>query len=238
MKELEDYKRFPAWLRNFQTEFIGFVVVRLTIYSVFIKYINSRSINQQPMIDLCSGSGEAAIHIFEKSNCFSQLILSDKFPNKIAILNDKITYLSQSTDVLEMKFQPSVCYTMFNAFHHFEDEDKLKIARQIITSGSNSFFVEILEPKIICLLKVLFISTIGNILLTPLIKPFSFKRLFFTYIIPINILTITYDGIISVLKSRTVKEYRKIFIGYEDSIEVSKLRNNLSSIIVIKVEPK
>jgi len=238
MKELEDSPYFPTWLRNFQTEFIGFVVIRFTIYRAFIKYINSLSLTQQPMTDLCSGSGEPAVHIFQESNCFNHLILSDKFPNKISIHNDKISYLSESTDVLEMEFQPNGCYTMFNAFHHFKDEDKLRITQNIIASGSRSFFVEILEPNIVCLVKVLFLTSIGNLLLTPLVKPFSFKRLFFTYIIPINIVTITYDGIVSVLKSRTVKAYRKLFIGHENSIKIFKLRNNFSSLIVIHVEPK
>ncbi|MDQ3016206.1 MAG: hypothetical protein M3R25_05740 [Bacteroidota bacterium] len=238
MNELEDSPHFPTWLRNFQTEFIGFVVIRFSIYQAFINYIKSLSLTQQPMTDLCSGSGEPAVHIFQESNCFSHLILTDKFPNKISTSNLKISYLSQSMDVLEMKFQPGVCYTMFNAFHHFKDEDKLKIAQNMLASGSRSFFVEILEPNIFFLVKILFMTTIGNLLLTPLVKPFSFKRLFFTYIIPVNILTISYDGIVSVLKSRTVEGYRKLFIGHGDKIKIIKLRNNFNSMIIIQVEPK
>lgn len=238
MKELEDSPHFPAWLRNFQTEFIGFVVVRFNIYRAFIKYINSLSLPWQPMADICSGSGATAIRIFKKSNCFCNLVLSDKYPNKIHVNDDKISYLPNSADVLEMEFHPNVCYTMFNSFHHFTDEDKLKIAQKILTSGSHSFFVEILEPNIICFFKVLFITTVGNLLLTPFIQPFSFKRLFFTYIIPVNIATITYDGIVSVFKSRTVKEYRKLFIGFEDSVKIFNLKKKFSSLIVIQIEPK
>ena len=238
MKELEDFPHFPALLRNFQTEFIGFVVVRFNVYRAFIKYINSLSLPRQPMTDLCSGSGETAIHIFKESNCCSHLILTDKFPNKIPVSDDKISYLPQSVDVLEMEFQPGACYTIFNAFHHFKAEDKLKIARKILASRSRSFFVEILEPSIVCLLKVLFIATIGNLLLTPFIHPFSFKRLFFTYIIPVNIVTITYDGIVSVFKSCTVKGYRKLFESYGDSIKVFKLRKGLSPLIVIQIQPE
>ncbi len=237
MNELEDLPYFPSLLRNFQTEFIGFVVVRFNVYRAFIKYIRSLSPPLQPMIDLCSGSGEPAIHIFKKSNCFSHLILSDKFPNRL-FNADKISYVPNSMDVLEMEFHSGVCYTMFNAFHHFNDEDKLKIAQKIIASGSQSFFVEILEPNIVCLLKVLFITTVGNLLLTPFIRPFSFTRIFFTYIIPVNIFTITYDGIVSVFKSRTIKQYRKLFVGYEDSIKVFKLEKDFSTLIVIQIHPQ
>ena len=238
MKELEDFPHFPTLLRNFQTEFIGFVVVRFNVYRAFIKYINSLTLPRLPMIDLCSGNGEAAIHVFKESNYFSHLILSDKFPNKIPLNDHKISYLAQSADVLEMKFQPGVCYTMYNAFHHFKDEDKRKVAQKINEVGARSFFVEILAPNLACLLKVLFITTVGNLLLTPLIRPFSFKRIFFTYIIPVNILIITYDGIVSVFKSRTVNEYRKLFVSYGDSIKVFKLRKYFSSLIVIQVHPE
>lgn len=236
MKELEDSHFFPNFLRNFQTEFIGFVVARFNIYRAFANYINSLSLTQGRMTDLCSGSGEPAISIFRKSNCFSHLILSDKFPNQLPFSDDKISYLMQSVDVLEMEFQPDTFYTMFNAFHHFRDADKLRIAERIKKSGSRIFFVEILEPGIVCLLKVLFVTTVGNFLFTPFVRPFSFSRLFFTYIIPVNILTITYDGIVSVFKSLSVKEYKTLFGNHRDLVEVFKLKEGFSSLIVIKIQ--
>jgi hypothetical protein len=235
MKELEDLPYFPKSLRNFQTEFIGFVVVRFNIYEAFIKHIRSLP-HSDKMIDLCSGSGEVAVHVFKESNCFSHLILSDKFPN--ILFNDKqISYEPNSMDVLQMDFHSGVCYTMFNAFHHFKDEDKLKIVKKIIDTGSQSFFVEILEPSIVCFLKVLFMTTIGTFFLTPLIRPFSFKRIFLTYILPINIFTITYDGIISVFKSRTTKKYKKLFVDYGDSVKVFKLKKDFSRLIIIQINP-
>ena len=175
MKELEDYPNFPTWLRNFQTEFIGFVVVRFSIYRDLIKYINALSLPQQTMSDLCTGSGETAVHVFKECNCFSHLILSDKYPNNINYNDDKISYLPQSVDVLEMQFEPQICYTMFNAIHHFKDEDKQKLVQKMANSGSRCFFVEILEPKIFYFFKVLFVTTLGTLLFTPFIRPFSIK---------------------------------------------------------------
>ncbi len=187
------------------------------------------------MKDLCSGSGEPAINFFRKSNGFSSLGLTDKFPNRLGINDTRISYLMKRSDVLEMEFKPGTCYTMFNAFHHFNDDDKIKIANKIQTSGSNGFIVEILDPGIICFLRVLFITTIGSLFLTPFVRPFSLKRLFFTYIIPINIFTITYDGIISVFKSRSVKQYKKLFANHNDSISILRLKSILNPLIVIQI---
>ncbi len=238
MKELEDYYWFPSVLRNFQTEFIGFVVTTFNIYGVFIHYLKTLDLSLQSMTDLCSGSGQPAISIFRKSNCFSSLSLSDKYPNNKKLNESEISYEILSKDVLEMEFENGTCYTMFNAFHHFKDEEKLKIVQKIQISGSNAFIVEILEPTVFCLLKILFTTTIGSLLLTPFIHPFSLKRMFFTYILPINIFSITFDGIVSVLKSRSVKQYQNLYANNENAIKIIRLKNKLSALVVIQIEPK
>jgi hypothetical protein len=237
MKELEDHKWFPSFLRNFQTTFIGFVVVKFNFYDTFIQYLNGLYLVKKPVTDLCSGGGEPAISIFKKSNCFSSLTLTDKYPNALQLFDDTIFYEKQSIDVLEMGFQKETYYTMFNAFHHFTDKDKLKITREIKASGASAFFVEILEPTLLCFLKVLLMSTIGCLLFTPFIRPFSIKRLFFTYILPINVFTITIDGLLSVIKSRSVKQYQLLFAQQQRHIKILRLKNGLGPIIVIKIQP-
>jgi hypothetical protein len=236
VKELEDYTRFPPVFRNFQTEFIGFVVARFGVYDAFIQHLKTLPLPMQSMTDLCSGSGEPAMSIFRKSNRFSHLRLSDKFPKALVSNDAQIVYESQSTDVLAMEFKQGTCFTMFNAFHHFEDEEKLKIVQKIQHSGSDAFIVEILEPTFFCLLKVYFTTTVGNLLLAPFVRPFSFKRLFFTYIIPVNLITITFDGMVSVVKSRTAEQYQNLFANSGGAIKVFRFKNKLHNLIVIQIE--
>ncbi len=236
MKELEDYNWFPSFLRNWQTDFIGFVVAMFNVYDVFIAHLKTLPLSMPSMTDLCSGSGEPAITIFRKSSCFNRLSLSDKYPSALRFYDDKISYEMLSTDVLEMEFKHGTYYTMFNAFHHFGDEEKLKIVQKIQNSGSAASIVEILEPTIFCLLKVLFITTFGCLLLTPFILPFSLRRLFFTYILPVNILAITFDGVVSVLKSRSLKRYQNIFAHYGNALKVFRLKDGLITLIVIQID--
>ena len=124
---------------------------------------------------------------------------------------------------------------MFNSFHHFSDDEKLEISQRIHKNGSAAFFVEILEPTILCLLKVLFITIVGSLLFTPFVKPFSYSRLFFTYIIPINLFTVTFDGLMSVMKSRSIKQYQKLFSENDLPVKVFRLESGLSSLIVIQM---
>lgn len=237
MKELEDLNWFPAVFRNFQTSFIGFVVRQFGVYTPFVQYLKTRSLPVQPVTDLCSGSGEPAISIFRKSNCFSNLVLTDKYPGSPLLFSDNIFYETQQKDVLEIEFRQDTYYTMFNAFHHFSDTEKVHIVSNIKASGSVAFFVEILEPTLLCLVKVIMMTTIGCLLLTPFIHPFSLKRLFFTYILPVNLITITLDGVISVFKSRSLQQYQLLFAHENRSVKTLRLQNGLSSIIVIHIQP-
>ena len=187
------------------------------------------------MIDLCSGNGEAAVSVFKKCDCFSELILTDKFPGTKAGTNEKNIFQIEKADVLEMKFEAGNYYTMFNSFHHFTDEEKIKIAEKIKTAKSAAFFVEILEPEFFCFLKILSATTIGTLLFTPFVKPFSWKRLFFTYIIPVNIFTISFDGLISVSKSKSVRRFKKLFRENKSDIKIIRLGNKLLPLIVIQI---
>jgi hypothetical protein len=234
MKELEDYNWFPPLLRNFQTDYIGFVVAKFNIYQAFIEYLKTQDHLNSIAYDLCAGSGEPACSIFSKSGVFSKLFLSDKYPNTKFIDIENIIYVDESVDVLSMKFEHGITYTMFNAFHHFTDLEKQEIVLKCDQAKANLFIVEILEPNVWMLLKVLVLTTIGVFLFSPFIKPFSWKRLLFTYLIPINLLTISIDGMISVCKSRSLKKYKRMFADI-NKIKVFHLKKGISLLVVLEL---
>ncbi len=233
MKELEDLGWFPARLRNYQTEFIGSVVLWLRVYDRVVDRLRSRPEPLRPMVDLCSGSGEPAISIHRASAAFSSLTLTDKYPGRAPPLGVAVVYVPASVDVLQLDFAPGTCYTMFNAFHHFPDADKLRILQRIRASGSEACFVELLEPTVVCFIKVLLMTTLGTVLLTPFVRPFSLGRLFFTYILPVNVLTITYDGAVSVLRARSARRYSALFAG-EVGVAVTRLVGGVLPLMLIE----
>ncbi|MEZ5012887.1 MAG: hypothetical protein R2794_01220 [Chitinophagales bacterium] len=233
MKELEDQPWFPPLLRDFQTAFIGHVVAGFRVYDPFVRYVREQELEIQPMFDLCSGSGEPARSMFEESAGFGKLTLSDKFPPRSA--GNDPAYIAHSVDVLSMDFTAGTCYTMFNAFHHFSDAEKVQIVERVLQAGAKGFFVEILQPTLWCAVKVLFMTTAGCLLFTPFIRPFSWKRLFFTYILPVNILSITFDGMVSVCKVRSVKKYASLFAYGADRVRVSRLKGKWLNLTVIEI---
>jgi hypothetical protein len=242
LKELEDYNWFPNWLRRFQMEFIGSIATWFALYKPIVPIANAllKAQNKCLIIDVCSGSGEPAIYLQNqlKSECTTQL--SDKFPQKLNIHTPSITYLKESVDVIKISPQKKVLYTMYNAFHHFTKEEQIKILQQFSTSQASIVITEILTPSFFALLNVVVTGSIGQLLLTPFIRPFNVWRLFFTYIIPINIFTVVYDGVISVLKSKSAKQYKQIANNVVNkcySIDVLCIRKWHGKIICIKAQP-
>ena len=237
MIELEDRTWFPAFARRYQTAFIGHVVTRFNVYAPFLDHLRALSLSSRPMVDLCSGSGEPAMSIFTSSGAFTQLTLSDKFPDTVGTCGPRVRYLPDPVDVLGMRFERGNVYTMFNALHHFSDAEKLLIVQRIRSAGAAAFFVEVLEPDLPCLLKVLLTTTVGTVLLMPFVRPFSWWRLFFTYFVPLNVFTISFDGIISVLRSRSAPQYQELFRSEGSTVQVTRLTNGIAPLVMVFIQP-
>lgn len=188
------------------------------------------------MMDVCSGSGIPAQHLFLRSCRFQSLILTDKFPIKTDFSDARIQYLNQACDVLNMPFDKAYFYTMLNAFHHFSEDEQNGIIQNCEASGAELYIVEILEPSIICLIKVILAGTLGVIFLSPFIGKMTWKKLLLTYIIPLNILTITIDGIISVFKSKSRKYFEKQIQSFAKRTEVIRTTSLAGPTTIIHIQ--
>jgi hypothetical protein len=209
LKELEDFDWFPQILRKYQMEYIGFFVTKLGILKKSAEIIKARIslLKCNTIIDLCSGSGLPAIYTHKRiNNAALQTILTDKYPQIISG-NENIKYEKQSVDILNLAIKPNTFYTIYNAFHHFDEMQQEAIIRKFIDAKSNLLIVEVVKPSLLNFIQVTIAGVVGVILVTPIIRPFDLKRWFFTYVIPINILTVLIDGYISILKSRSMSQY-------------------------------
>jgi hypothetical protein len=55
--------------------------------------------------------------------------------------------------------------------------------------------------------------------------------------LPINVFTITYDGLVSVYKSKSVKQYQQQLDGILEPSAIFELKKGLFKLIVIQVKP-
>jgi hypothetical protein len=204
--ELEDLSGFPEVLRRQQVEFIGWLVDRFGIYAPVVPLLSGvllRTGNAQ-ITDLGSGSG-GPIHYLARQPGLSHVdfLLTDRFPTRTGTAVKHVEWHPEPVDALSPKAPGTGLLTLFNAFHHFTPEQQQQLVHAHASRGLLVF--EILQPNVITFLKILFTTTIGQLLLAPFVRPFRWERLLFTYILPINLITIPWDGLVSVLRSDQAK---------------------------------
>lgn len=213
IKELEDYPWFPALLRRFQTEIIGEIAARVQAYRSLRHYLEDMTSSHKitRIVDLCSGSGKPALAVHQSMTAVHvPLYCSDLYPQSL-LPHPGYKILQQPVDVLSLSPEKGDLYTMYNAFHHFDDGQKKAIVQSMTQEKACFVFAEILQPGLFSLLQVLVASVFGTLAFTPFIRPFSWSRLVLTYILPVNLLTVLIDGILSVFRATSPKKLQALF---------------------------
>jgi hypothetical protein len=212
--ELEDLPGFPSVLRRQQVEFIGWLVDRFGIYESVVPLIGAAvaHLGNARVTDLGSGSG-GPIHYLARQSELSpvEFLLSDRYPARAAnssptthlstrpTTNPRVAWHPEPVDAGSGELPGDGLLTLFNAFHHFTTAQQ----RQLVKSNASRgiLVVEVLQPTPLTFFKILFTTTVGQLLLAPFVRPFRWERLLFTYLLPINLITIPWDGLVSVLRS-------------------------------------
>jgi hypothetical protein len=242
LKELEDFDWFPSVLRKYQMEFIGILSIQFGFYSQLAHMIREDLMQQNisKITDLCSGSGLPAIFIHQNIDIEKlQTWLTDKYPQSISSVSG-VHYGPHSVDILDMMMEKDSYYTMYNAFHHFDTDEQQKIIQNALDNNTNLKIVEIVQPTLLNVGLITLASTLGVWLFCPLIRPFEWRRIFFTYVIPVNVLTVLIDGYITILKSKSEKRYRallKQMFKDETRIKLSSHWRFPVNLLTIKVTP-
>lgn len=217
--EFEDLKWFPSFLRNYMTDFLQYISNNMELYEPVIpvleKVINKSNTNQ--IIDLGSGGGGGLLWLnsqLKKNNPDLKILLTDFYPNIDAFehtkkQSDNFEYLKTPVDARKVPKGLIGLRTQFLSLHHFKPNDAKKILQNAIDSKSNIAIFEAQERSIKSIL-FMFFSPISVLIYTPFIKPFKLGRILFTYIIPIVPIFIWWDGIISALRTYSVKEMEEL----------------------------
>ncbi len=218
--EFEDQSWFPNVIREGITDYLQFASNRMDLYKNIIPIIKKGITKSGTgrIIDICSGGGGGILKINEKlkeEKVESTIILTDKFPNvsafkKTAADSDgNIGYIETPVDAVNVPESLKGLRTQFVSFHHFNPENAKRILENAARSNSPIGIFEATERTWSNFLAMLF-TPIVVMLAVPFIRPFKWSRIFFTYIIPAIPIFTMWDGLVSVLRTYSVKELEEM----------------------------
>ena len=138
------------------------------------------------------------------------LCLTDKYPNREALAkfaseNIQVRFDMESISATSVPQRLPGFRTMFTSFHHFRPEDARGILAAAVRDGQGIAVSEATARAPLALAMMLLVPLIVW-LMTPIIRPFRWSRLFWTYVVPVLPAAIMFDGIVSCLRTYTPDE--------------------------------
>jgi hypothetical protein len=249
--ELEDLAWFPRAIRDLATDYLHFMEEHFALHKPAVPRLQdliARSGAKQ-IVDLCSGGGGPIRAIYESllADGFKvRIILTDKFPNArafsrlAALYPEGISTRPDAVDAANVPRDLAGLRTVFNAFHHFDPLAARAVLESAVGARQPIGIYEIPERRLITMLPFLF-TPLYVALATPFIRPFRWKRLLFTYLIPLIPLTCWWDGLISAWRAYTVAELLDLtrgLQGYDWSAGQVKIRKQPGHVTYLEGMPR
>jgi hypothetical protein len=214
--ELEDLPWFPRTIRDLATDYLHFIETRFRLHESVIPILRDalEYSNAASILDLCSGAGGPVLSAYEALAAGGLTVpftLTDKYPNLSAfrLLSERypsgIRYLPDPIDAANVPRDLAGFRTMFNAFHHFSPESAHRVLICAVEARQPIGIFEIPERSTLTIIPLLF-TPLFMAMATPFIRPFRWRRLLWTYLIPLVPLTGLWDGLISQLRAYTTAE--------------------------------
>jgi hypothetical protein len=189
------------------------------------------------ILDLGSGgSGPALLIQDQLQNQHGypvEITLTDMFPDLEAFRRasrqsgGKIQYVETPVDALQVPAALSGFRTFFAAFHHFPPDAARQILADTVHRGEGIGIFEFTDRSLTLYLVAL-VSPFFFWLMTPLIRPFSWKRLFWTYLVPVVPLLSVWEAMASNLRTYSPAELQELVHGLDAvhyTWEIGKVRS-------------
>jgi hypothetical protein len=230
--EFEDQKWFPTFLRNYGTDFLQFLSNETKMYKPIVPIIEKglRKSKTNRIIDLGSGGGGGLIWLNSelKKNTPDFRLTKRKA--------DNFDYIEKRLDARNVPEELKGLRTQFLSLHHFRKNDAIQILQNAVDTNNAIAIFEAQERSIPSILAMIF-SPISVLLTTPFIRPFKLGRIIFTYLIPVVPLFVLWDGIVSALRTYSIKEMNELvenLSGTENyDWEINKVKSGPSVVLYL-----
>ena len=218
--ELHEQPWFPSSLRDGSTDALQFGLNLLKAYAPISPLLQRvvHSTESRSIVDLCSGAGGPWLDLSRKLQGDTPALpicLTDKYPNLGAFQNLKttsanhITFHLGSIDAMKVPCELKGFRTIFSSFHHFSPDEARAILQNAVDASQSVGIFEITRRAPVTI-GLMFPWALMLFLCTPLIRPFRWSRLLWTYLVPIIPFVVLFDGVVSCLRTYPPQELREI----------------------------
>ena len=218
--ELHELAWFPAVWRDLLTDFLSFHASVFKPYACAAPLLVDalKGAGATRIVDLCSGAGRPLLSLVPALRRFGlgdlQITLTDKYPNLEARKSightGVVTYLEISIDATDVPSDLKGFRTLFTSFHHFRPDAAHAVLADAVNKNEGIGIFEYTERKwLIWTLPTLLIPLFVW-LCTPFIRPIRWRRLVWTYLIPVVPIIAMWDGFVSNLRTYSVEELRDL----------------------------
>jgi hypothetical protein len=146
-------------------------------------------------------------------------ILTDKYPNLAAFARvtensgGRIGFVSRSVDATAPPMDLAGFRTMFSAFHHFPPPAARAILQDAVDRGSGIGVFEYTERSWIWFLVLPLLPVCLWLALPFVLRPFGWRQALWIYVLPVLVLALAWDGLVSCLRTYSPEELRRLTEG-------------------------
>jgi hypothetical protein len=211
--ELEDFPWFPATIRDLSTDYLRFMQSRLSLHVPMLPVLREalQFSGTDHIVDLCSGGGgpvAAVVAALNNEGTGCRATLTDKYPNLSAFQQAAgecpgyIGFIPEPVNADDVPKTLIGLRTIFNGFHHFSPALARRVLANAVDAGQPIAILELPERTIVTIVPF-FLTPLYIFLVTPWIRPFKWRRILWTYLLPAVPLLCWWDGIVSALRAYT-----------------------------------
>jgi hypothetical protein len=219
--EIHDYRLCPKSLRALVTDYIQYGVKKWEKMHMAIALLLGKGLErtgEHQIIDLCSGTGGPWPYIIqdlEQAGFPARVRLTDKYPNARALqkalefFGDSFIFFSEPVDATEVPETLDGFRTVFFAFHHFRQAHASAILRDAVKQGKGIAIFEITQrtPRSIF---IFLLTSLVFPFYVPFMRPLTWERLIWTYLIPIGTIVVLFDSLVSCLRTYSISELKEM----------------------------
>jgi hypothetical protein len=230
---------FPASWRAYTTDMNLFFASQFNVFGPLVPQLKRvlKNLLCQNILDLGSGSSGPLPLVQRQLETEQQypitITLTDKFPNVQALhemaaaSQGKVRCVETPVDAMDVPSELRDFRTMFVTFHHFAPDAARRILADAVHKQVGIGVFEYTEPSVTWLIALLFMPLYAW-LAVPFMRPRSWERFLWTYLLPLPLLFTIWDGLVSCLRTYSPAELKQLTRSIECQDycwEIGKIRS-------------